>query len=135
MTTIGEAADLITKRFITQWGSETIFALPNKEFAKDDTVTEWVRLSIKNLDADQETLGGVNKRKFEYKGIIFIQIFVELNTGTKRAYKIVQKVRDIFEGVQFNNIEVDSVSATEIGEDGKWFQIVTESHFTYHATK
>lgn len=135
MTTIGEAADLITKRFITQWGTETVFALPNKEFAKEDLVNEWVRLSITNLDGGQETLGGANNRKFEYKGIIFIQVFVEVNSGTKRAYAIVQKVRDIFEGVQFNDIHVDSVLADEVGIDGKWFQIGTESHFTYHATK
>ncbi len=134
MTTLVEAADFITKRFRTLWGVTTTIALDNKEI-DIKTLTEWVRLSIRNIDSGQETLGPTGVRNFERKGIAFVQIFTEQGSGTKRANELAQIVRDIFEGVKFNDIVVDDVLINEIGIDGRWYQVNTESHFKYFEIK
>ncbi len=134
MTTIVEASTAIQSRFIDQWGATTEIAYDNKEVDVKG-LDEWVRLSVRSMGSGQESLGPTGSRKFEYKASVFVQIFTELGTGTKRSNELAQMVRDIFEGVGFSDMRVDAVDVREIGTDGKWYQINTEGNVTYYAQK
>ncbi len=134
MTTLVEASTLIQSRFIDQWGTETEISFENKEI-DIKALSEWVRLVVRNTDGGQESLGPTGARKFEYKALVIVQIFTVIGSGTKRANQLAQLVRDIFEGVQFDEVVVDAVLVDEVGVDDKWYQINVEGNVTYYHIK
>lgn len=66
----------------------------NVEF-KRPANDEWVRLSIVNGDTARRCIGPGAKRR--NVGIVYVNIFVKANSGTKRAREIADKVATIMQ--------------------------------------
>lgn len=132
MTTLNEAKEAITDRFVTLWGSTSPFTFDNEAFTKPPT---WVRLVVRHTGSNQETLGRVLNRKYNRQGSIFIQVFTPIDQGTQQADNLAQTARDIFEGVSFNGIYANDAIIREVGPEGDWYQINVEILFFYEGIK
>jgi hypothetical protein len=62
-------------------------------FLDENTLNNWVRLSIMNVDAQQLEVGNTTTR---VTGTIIINIFVKENTGSNHAREIADKILPIF---------------------------------------
>lgn len=134
MTTIAESRKSIYDRFITQWGSTSAFTFENEKFTPPPELP-WVRLSVRNLTGEQETLGPIGLRKYDRRGIIAIQVFVLADTGLSQADALSKTAQDIFEGVSFSGVHTDNSNIRENGIDGKWLMMLVEIFFFYDETK
>ncbi len=132
MTTINQAREAIYERFTTQWADETPVVFTNEQA---DTDGAWVRLTMQNQIRRQKTLGPPGARKFDDRGIIFIQVFEPGDSGTARGDELVALAREIFEGVSFSGVKCFAAPTTEIGPDGKWFRRNVSIGFDYDETK
>lgn len=134
MTTIAESRKAIYDRFITEWGNTSIFTFENEKFIPPED-TPWVRLSVRNITGEQETLGPIGLRKYDRRGIIAMQIFVLADTGLAQADALSKTAQDIFEGISFLGVHTDNSNIKESGIDGKWLMMLVEIFFFYDETK
>lgn len=134
MSSINEAREAIYSRFNTEWAARTEFTFDNERF--DAPVNgSWVRLVVRNIVSNQETLGRMGNRKFNRQGSIICQVFVDSNTGLQNSDTLTEAIRTIFEGVSFNGVYANDCVIREIGPDGKWFQTNVETFFFYDDIK
>jgi len=107
----------IEGRFNTNWTTTTI-AWGNADFDTPNN-TEWVRFNILN--------GASSYRAFDKKrrhtGIINIQIFAPVNSGTHTIRGYADTIAAIFEGEQFDDVTCDVASIETIGTDDRFHQI------------
>lgn len=66
----------------------------NKPRPDTDHTTAWCRLTIRNAQTMDKTIGGDETRK---PGTVFLEIFVRENNGTKPARAAADKFKEIFE--------------------------------------
>jgi hypothetical protein len=138
MTTINQARAAIYEKFINDWPSQSIvtpFTFPNETFDSTELNEPWVRVSVNNTDANQETLGPKGLRKYRREGTIYIQCFDLSNNGLKTLDEIAANARGIFEGETFDGVYVDDSVIRESGPDGRWFMVVVSCFFHYNQTK
>lgn len=141
MTTLIEAKQILYSAFVNLWGSETPYALGNDSAVDGndvdlaDSKLPWVRVTVKNEDFKQKTQGPIGGRKFERNGRLLIQVFTLANTGTEKSDELSQKLVDGLEGVTFTGVCINNLTPREVGEDGKWYQILADGTFTYDEIK
>ena len=133
MTTPIEAREAIYNQFITAWGTTTPFTFDNEKFAAPNVA--WARLTVRNSESIQRTLGAPGNRRFRRVGSVFIQLFDLVDGGMSTLDTLTKTARDIFEGVSFSGLDFTNVVSRESGADGKWFQVVVEAFFDYEETK
>jgi Bacteriophage related domain of unknown function len=146
-TTLKAAREAILSRWITQWvdGSSprTPYSFENEKTAPPDAVAaaafgtdtgSWVRLTMRSVNSEQETLGPVGSRKFTRYGNIHIQVFVPVDRGTADSDTLVGLARTVFEGARFNGVCCYAGSPKEVGPDGRWYQVNVTIPFTYYET-
>lgn len=133
MTTLNQARELIYQRFVDNWPAGTPYTFDNEAYKPP--ATKWVRLSVRNIDSGQESLGAIGNRKFLRKGMVWLQIFVPLDSGLKDADTLASSFRSIFEGVTFSNIRFTNVLVKEGTPDNKWYRVVAQAFFDYNEIK
>lgn len=135
MTTLNEAAGRIYQDFNTDWAALTPLTFDGEEF--DPPAGSWVRLTVRHNVSQQESLGGVGRRKFERGGLVIVQCFTPLDLGRATADNLATVARNVFEGKTLTpeNIRFTAVLTREIGPSEVWFQINVEAAFTYTETK
>lgn len=106
--------------FETEWDDETLVIYENVEFSGG--VEEWVRLSIKNSDAFQASLGKDN-HSYRYVGVVFVQIFTKPNIGARRAMELADKVSSIFKSKTVSGITFKVPLAKPVVSFQEWYQI------------
>lgn len=140
-STLNEVRAAIYQRFLNEWANLTPHVFDNEQFAGnlDPKGESWVRLSVRNLNSTQETLGKAGGRKYERKAMAFLQIFVPPNTSTKEADQIMQAGMDLFEGrsIPGTSINFNDVVPRELGniEDGRWWGSTITANFAYYQIK
>lgn len=87
--------------------------------------SEWIRLNILNGSTEYRAMPLLKR----YNGIINVQIFVPIKTGTSIARDYADKISDIFDSVTFDNVVCDVASVTEVGADAKWYQINVDTPY------
>ena len=85
----------------------------------------WIRLNILNGATEYRAL----QYKKRYNGIINIQIFVPIKTGTSVARSYADDVCSMFDSVTFDSVECDVSSVTIVGADTKWYQINVDTPY------
>jgi hypothetical protein len=114
---------VIESRFKDNWNttdiawSNTSFDIPSND--------EWVKFTILNGATIYRSLDG-GKR---HTGVIVVQIFVPVNTGTNTARVYSDTIASIFDSQSFNDVVCDTASIYTIGETGKWHQMNVEVPF------
>lgn len=136
MTTLNEAREDIFSKFVEAVPDGFTVALQNEDLATEK-LEEWARCSVFNTLFQQNTLGSKGKRRFERRGVMRVNIFVEGGKGTSRLDEVSTLVRDAYEGFTFEITSVTffDVSVNEIGPSGKWYQYDVVGNFRYYETK
>jgi len=133
MVTFLEAAESVYSRFTTNWGDRTPVVFENEAFnAQGDA--EWVRLSVRDVEEAQETLGQPGNRRFRRAAIVFLQIYAPENAGIASARTHAQVAAGIFRGTQFDGLDFAAVDIRATGPTGRWFQYLMEAPFNYEET-
>jgi hypothetical protein len=104
-------------RFNANWSTTTI-AWGNADFDTPNNAS-WVRFNILN--------GSTTYRAFDrlrsHTGIINVQIFAPVNSGTHALRGYADLILAIFDGVEFDDIACDVASIETVGTDDKFHQI------------
>lgn len=114
--------DAICSRFEAHWASRTPLAWPNRGFAVPPE-REWIRLTILDGDTRQVSIGSPGANIHRHSGVIVIQVFVPIDSGTRTARDLADQAAAIFRNQRFDGIRCDVPSVREIGPDGVWFQV------------
>lgn len=134
MTTPNEARTAVYSRFTTQWTNGVAYTFENEKYDPPETAP-WVRLTVRNLLSEQDCLGAPGHRRFRRVAMVFAQVFVPLDTGTKDSDALVSALQGIFEGQSFSGLDFTAVSSREVGVDEAWHLTLVEAPFDYEETK
>ena len=91
-------------------------------------VDSWVRVSIREADTDQISMGprGVTAGTYQLNGQVIVQCFAPAGEGDGEARRLGTKVANIFRGVHISSggreMFFGSPSLITVGTSGKWFQ-------------
>lgn len=124
-----EARNEIMSRFLINFDGQFGIAIDNKRFESDSY--PWVRLTIQFNTGGQETLGKTGNRKFSNKGLVFIQVFTAINTGTDENDTIAKNCLEFLDGERFGVLHLYNGRIVTIGSDGTAYQqnVVIEFDF------
>ena len=137
MTTLQAANEAMAQLFVDTWTPTTHpFTLENEDFSAPAS-GPWARFTSRITARTQETLGRVGDRRYQTLGSAFVQIFDDVNVGTRRAKELAQLIVEGFEGVRISGTTVRfyDVVPREIGPDGRWFQTNVEISFEFDETR
>jgi len=137
MTTFVEAKNRILEVFLADFTSSTNITFDNEQYSPP-TNESWARVVIRHSGRTQESMGAAGARKFESSGLVFVQCFCPLDSGTSLADTMAAAAQDVFEGKVLGATELlrfTSAAITEVGPTDDWYQINVEAAFTYTETK
>lgn len=117
----------LESKFNTDWSNQTNISWDNVEFDSRE-VSEWVRFNVLFGDEVQASLGG-SVNTFRLHGVVIVQIFVEPNSGAKRATELADNVGDIWRAVVVNSAVFKTPKIKVIGFNQGWYQINVSIEF------
>jgi hypothetical protein len=79
----------------------------------------WIRLSVLNGESDRRNINS-GKR---HLGLVVIQIFVPINTGTNTIRGYADTLAAVFEDQDFDDVECGIASIAIIGNSDVWYQV------------
>lgn len=133
-STVNTVREALYQAFNTAWAGATPIVFENEDYT--ETEAAFVRFSMRNEEAGQNSLGASGNRSFERSGRIFVQIFTPVNEdGMVPADTHAEAARTVLEGVTIGGVHIYGVSTREVGPEGKWFYTLVEAPFTYYTTK
>ena len=112
----------ICGRFDAVWAGRTPVAWPNQSFTVP-TATEWVRLTIVNAAVKRMTLGNPGANVHRHNGVITVQVFAPIDSGTHTARDLADQAAAIFRNQRFDGIRCDTASVVEVGAEDVWYQV------------
>ena len=136
--TLREAREAVYQRWKTQWatlhpGFTYVF---ENETAPEPTATTWARVTLRHLDSVQHTLGLAGARQFRREASIWVQLYGSIDRGMSGLDDLVADCRTVFEGVSFADIDpAGAARVTELGSDGRWYEVAVVSPVTYYETR
>jgi hypothetical protein len=142
MPNLIEARDSIQSQFSNTWEAASLdagevrptIAWDNIEF-EPPTNSTWARCSVQHNIANQVGLGGVGDRYFRREGLVFVQVFVPIETGTKLLNKWVITALSAFEGVEFENVRFRKSRVQDQAPEESWHSALVISEFSYDTIK
>lgn len=126
-----DAEDLIYTTFNTGWADETYIVFPNME-KKTDGLEEWVRLTVQYSSSIEPFFRGGGVTGKRYFGIVAINIFNKVYSGSARRRELVQKVFNTLEKKELNNQVILGPGYSEhIGIIESWDEWIVKIPFRY----
>jgi len=117
----------IESRFYNNWGAATPVKYDNVDFTPP-AGGAFVELQVHNGDALAVSTGA--DITYRSPGIISINIYLPLNTGSNTGKEYADTIAAIFRGQQFSGISCQAASITRLGElDGKFVYNVSIPFF------
>ena len=113
----------IENRLQANW-IDTPVSWENITFSEPNN-SAWIRLNILNGATEYRA---INYKK-RYNGIINVQIFVPIKTGTAIARQYSDIICSLFDSVIFDTVVCDTSSVTIVGSDAKWYQINVDTPY------
>lgn len=120
MSGYADEAATIRQRFYVEWANRTAIAQENATF-EPAADTAWVRLTIRNAEAEQTEIGRTGSRTFRHPGVVICQVFVPTNTGDGPARTLAESACAIFRGVAVDNLTFAAPYIEPRGSEAKWF--------------
>lgn len=117
-----DARDATCGRFEALWAGRTPVAWPNRGFIPP-TAGEWVRLTILDGEARQASIGNPGANLHRHSGVIAVQVFAQIDSGTRAARDLADHAAAIFRNQRFGDIRCGVPSVREVGPDDVWFQV------------
>lgn len=109
----------IEQAFLTAW-TYTPVAKDNVSF-EPQTLSEYVRLTDLNAYGRRASLG--NNPLYRYGGMVVVQIFTKLNTGSARAKVLADLVTPIFRDRRIGDVQFFVPAVTRVGPRDGWYQV------------
>ena len=136
---INNARRDIYDALLTYWTANSLTAgltFANESFDPPAS-TEWVRAAVFHTGGDQDSLGGVNNRKFMRSGNITVQVFTPQDSGLSASDVLTEAVLAALEGLTFtlSNIRTYGATINEVGPDNGWYQVNVDVPFEYDVLK
>jgi hypothetical protein len=82
----------------------------------------WARLTIRDGEAFQATLGSPNSNVHRHPGVIIVQLFTPSGVGTNDARALADTAATLFRNAVFDGVHCLAASVAVIGVDGPWLQ-------------
>jgi hypothetical protein len=117
-----EAFNAIVSRYLNEYNGQFPIAIDNKKFSIPNPPVKWVRLHVKFNDGKQSSLGKAGNRKYVKYGLIFMQVFTPINTGTDENNTLVDASVNVFDGVRLDDLWMYNGRSVTVGSDGEFFQ-------------
>ena len=112
----------------------------------------WVRLAVRHLSRNQETLGKKGNRKFRVEALVMIQVFTLAETNTMEGDAVAWAVAELYDAEKIiaydqyrekssqvaivnGDIVFGSASCSETGVEGKLWALLVEIPFSYETIK
>lgn len=96
------------------------------------TLTPWARLTIRDNDSSQRTLGGtVGQRILDNTGVLSVEIFVPSGAGMDLVHSLAKLVRDAFVGPNGADPWYRNARIQPLGEQGRFYRIQVLAEFFY----
>jgi hypothetical protein len=109
-----EAKTTIETAFKAGWGPTPPIAWGNTTPPMPDSAP-WVRFTIIHAPARLRSWTG-NVYAYERPGIVFVQVFVPLGTGTRTGTELAHRAVILLEGKKFGALEMGTASIAEVGQ-------------------
>lgn len=144
MTTLNEARGAVYNRVLAEWPP----VWPDIQFCFDDEsldpgtdangkVLPWVRFSVRQIAAAQQTLGAPGNRKYTRRALVRAEVYTAPGTGQKVPDLMCQTALEMFEGRYLAGTLMYGGAAAEQGlvlED-RWKLSTVEVYFDYEEIK
>jgi hypothetical protein len=132
-----EARNAILVHYLAVYDGVIPVALDNQPFNPPETGSgvKWVRVNVQFLDGRQASLGRTNNRRFDKRGILFIQVFTPAGYATDDNDDLAEASLDLFEGVGLGGLWFDRGRVETVGPDGEWYQQNVVINFNFSAIK
>lgn len=102
----------------------------------DNQAAEWVRVSVRELGGGRENIAPKGSRKYRRAASVFVQCFVPVDAGARRAKQLAEAARLIFEGESLaSGLDFNDGEVRDLGPDDKWQQAVMEAAFLFTKVK
>jgi len=128
----------VADRFLAEGPGDIVKILPEMTTKPGLDEDEYLRLSIRHSAGRQITIAGKGKRRYEFTGLISIQIFVPPNEGPERGDELADIMESMWRGrsiAGFQSLRFTGVHTRETGKDetGRYNVLLTEATFVYRA--
>ena len=107
----------IESRLSTNWTTTTI-DYQNVDFNTPNN-SSWIRLSILNGQSDYRAIDS----KKRHLGLISIQAFAPVNTGTASIRGYADSLAAIFDNQSFDDVVCGVASIASVGSSDVWYQV------------
>lgn len=112
------------------------YVFENKKLPEPTPQVPWARVTMRQLDSNQHTLGGPGRRQFQRDAAVWVQLFRPLGEGMASLAGLVDDVRAVFEGAAFDGVDpAGSPRMQTIGQDGNWYLVLVICPVTYYETR
>lgn len=95
--TEAQAIELMTQRWIDTWPMLQATVPYCFEGEVVESSATWVRVTFRPAVREQVTMGPENGRRFEDRGTIFVQLFVDVGLGAKTMADLAGSIRAVYE--------------------------------------
>lgn len=125
MSYVSDAASIINAYVAGMTSVEPTVQIEHENVKPLDTssLSEWVRLTIRESSEHQKTLGRIGEREYEGTGLIMLQVFTKQGVGAGRARALADKSRTILRGRTFGDVKTLGASVDRGLTDGAWYVV------------
>ena len=116
----------LNAKFEGDW-TYTQKAWPDSKF-ETASVTEWVKLNVLHGESEQASAGASSNFYRSY-GLVEVQIFVEQNSGAKRALELAGFAINIWRSLSIGSTVFASPRVVQLGYVGSWYQVNVQCDF------
>ncbi|HBG77504.1 MAG TPA: hypothetical protein DDW84_01460 [Phycisphaerales bacterium] len=93
----------------------------NQDFTKPADGSMWCRLTIKEGDSEQVSIGSTGSRTERTSGIVIAQVFTPIGIGDKAGIVMADKIKVAFRRITVNGVRFLTPSIKRIGRvDSEW---------------
>jgi len=125
------------ERWASDWAllhpTDVPFTLDNEAMI---AVTKWARVTIVHTSRQQTTCGPKGSRRYEIRGRIAVQLFVDVDKGAAELAALADDTREVFEGEAIaaagEEIALFEGATNPIATDGRWNLAVIQFPFVYY---
>jgi hypothetical protein len=126
--TATEVRNAIMARYLNEFSGQFVIALDNQ---LSETADKWVRLTVNFNDGSQNSFGTTGTRKFTRRGLIIVQVFTPVNTGTDENDDLAVNSANLFDGVRLQDLWMYNGRIVTVGADGEYYQQNAIIEFEY----
>lgn len=134
MTTALEAESAVVQRFLAEWSAVTPVVVEAEKYTPRRGIP-WARISVRQTDSRQGTLGPSGARRFRRMGEVKVQLFTPAAGGTARGAELGHMARAIFEAKTVDGMWFFAGRVEQVGIDGEWLMHLVSCPFEYQEIK